>query len=92
MWHLQHKQSLLLGREIKKPRYIKRNMFKVLVEMSSWIGRNYKGGVRHASTQGTEGSDSKRQLSELPRGQSKVASNMNKKAGAEVQRTARLPG
>lgn len=80
-------------------------MFKVLVEMSSQIGDNYKKGAGHASTRGAEGSDFNRQLccrrSELLRGQSKAALNMNKKAGggcfegrqrtgAELHRTARL--
>lgn len=37
-------------------------MFKVLVEMSSQIGDNYKKGGGHASARGAEGSDFTRQL------------------------------
>lgn len=81
-------------------------MFKVLVEMSSQTGDNYKKGAGHASTGGEEGSDFNTQLccqlSELPWGQCKVVLTPRKKKswwevcwgetedGAELHRTARL--
>lgn len=79
MWHLQHKQSLLLGRKIKSCTTWKGTMFKVLVEMSGWT-RWLQKGVGRGKLAAKKGTDWKStclccHLSQWPWGQRKHLCN-----------------